>query len=67
MWSFQFQLRVIGHCKVLSEDCSRIELLEARDYLLVHGMEKRCRIGGVRISLWRNKIHQVSRRLNIEG
>ena len=40
----KFKLRVIGYIKTLSEECSRIELFEVRDELLVHGLERRCRI-----------------------
>ena len=36
----KFNLRFIGHFKSLSEECSRIKFFEARDDLLVHGLEK---------------------------
>ena len=42
----KFWLHVIGHFKTLSEVCSRIELLEVRDDMLVHGLVKRCGIRG---------------------
>ena len=42
----KFLLRVIGHLETLLEECSPMELFLARDDLLVHGLEKRCRIRG---------------------